>query len=100
MNCPKCKSANVSESTAKTFRCADCDYSFVDGLTAPRWRDAGVPKKESSSAGLVVLLILVVLIAIVLGFVSLFASLVVGILGLLAGILYQLTRLANKNSRE
>lgn len=97
MNCPKCKSENVSEGTAGTLHCDGCDYSWVAGGTAPRWLDAGVQKPAASNpASLVLLIIMVVLIAVALGFASPLWGVLVGIFGLLAAILVQLSRLSTK----
>lgn len=95
MNCPKCKSDDVTEATAETFRCNGCDYSWLPYNTAPRFADAGVKKTESAGP-LLALIVITVLIAVALGFVSMFAAVVVGIFGLLAAILYYLARIAAK----
>ena len=98
MSCPKCKSENVTAGTAGTLRCNDCDFAWVAGNTAPRYRDAGV--KKTSPAGLIVLILLFALTAVAAGFVSAFAALVVGLFGLLAAILFFVARIAGGGSPQ
>jgi len=90
MNCPKCKSSNVSDGTAGTQHCDDCDYSWLPYNTAPRFADAGVKKADPNAAGnKLALLVIVVLIAIALGFVSPITAIVVAVIGLLAVIAFR-----------
>ena len=93
MACPKCKSLNVTEAMAGTYRCDDCDHAWVPYNTAPRLPAAPV---ESSSVGIVVLVALLLLISVALGFVSMLLAIVIGVLGLLAGILFYLAKIANR----
>jgi uncharacterized membrane protein len=98
MNCPKCKSSNVSDGTTGTQHCDDCDYSWLPYNTAPRFTDAGAKKSKPEPIGnVIVLMVLVVLIAIALGFVSPLVAIVVGALGLLAGILYYVAQIAARS---
>lgn len=96
MSCPKCQSNNVVEATAGTYRCNECDYAWVPYNTPARLPGTGQPVAGGSSAGLTVLLLLVILTTVALGFVSLLIGLLIGVFGLLAGILYHVSRSAPK----
>jgi hypothetical protein len=84
--CPRCKSEEVSEGTAGTLRCDDCDYSWLPYNTAPRFSDAGLPKstaRSSTTGVLVLLLVLAAIAAILTGLVSPLLALGIAALGLL-----------------
>lgn len=71
MNCPKCKSGNVSESTAETLRCGDCDFAWVPHGTAARFTGAGVKKSEPGVGVIIWPVILVgILLLTALGFLT------------------------------
>lgn len=96
MNCPKCKSSNVEESTAGTQRCVDCDFAWVPYNTAPRLPIGPAAKSETSIGGVMVLMLVVILIAVAVGFVSPLMAILVAVVGLLAGIFYFLAKLASR----
>ena len=96
MTCPKCKSDQVSDGTSGTLHCDACDYSWVAGGTRPRFLDAGVEKSNDNPGGTMIFILLVLLIAVALGFVSLLLAAAVAVLGLLAGILYYVAQLAGR----
>jgi hypothetical protein len=109
VTCPKC--GNQMELDCELFTdpvmCTQCGNEFSlkeDKQSVPPMRRMGPGRAELESVattpdgngGFVFLMILIVLIAIALGFVNFWIAAVIGIVGLLAGILVQLGRIANK----
>jgi DNA-directed RNA polymerase subunit RPC12/RpoP len=111
VRCPKCgeKMGIETGTQMDLVLCVHCGHEFTtreDKPRIPEMRRMGPGRAEMESVGtkkggggggFILLMILIVLIAIVLGFVNFWVAVTVGIIGLLAGILVQLGRIANKS---
>ncbi|MGA2178798.1 MAG: hypothetical protein ABSH15_04365 [Verrucomicrobiota bacterium] len=92
--CPKCGTPNLGTELQvhRGLKCVSCGTGYIPVVIEPR----GFEQKESPAA-LLVLGAFVVILAIVFGFISIWLTLAIAAVGLLAGIFILLLRAKKSN---